>query len=1234
MQMPLRDRFYDAMSSVTEFGERISKEDLATFASGLLSYLTVLSDVESWAGVAAATVQFVTLLHTLFRRISSFTRTISLVASKLAELFGMAAESFRNLPGKLFGAISSRLSSKSEIAEAQAPIGEIHAFVKGINGMWRGTNSVIQRLRRVLAYTAACVMTEGGDLPFGDYRLYVAKKSKNAENDGVPVIMQVVEDITFFADRGYSAWKLGDPRVLLFGADDMVTLFELCRDVIDIWPYYQTRVLPKGEDPDGMDSAGKAFAASFKDKACWREQYELLVQKTSRAINDFRRTSVANTEKWGGTYTSQFLTEVFRKVDNIVESLVNFRITNKTRVKPWVVGIHGIPGIGKTMLSRIHLSEYHRRFGNGPIKDSHLYICSSADKYMSGFAGQPYMLLDDLSSTLPAKTQDAGALDTFLRCAGVEAYTAVMADVNDKGKWPVNTEALMVTTNVSHLYVGQFMSEPNAIWRRFDLYVEVRPGKGAVNAYGTLDINNPRVLEKLQFSARRTVMKIQDSTTNYVHSYAKIVETPSTARGVTVVWQSEPVWLSYFHYMHLVQWSLDHLEQDRTTGSKLDIFGSEDTCVHGRSYSCFECHRFRPTQSDVADTQAPPTPFSSVAADLGMGPPGWEPPEEDIGVPLEVESEPQLIEPTWYESYIEGPFRDLRQFIRRVTSGTYWSIVDLFQTSWAELPGNKIFQTIVAGCLMAGAFEWLRRTQRLTFSSRVERAAQENRELKGEIVQASTLLHESIAQTQMEFSTPRPELEPSRKKWDQQVLATPTLRATGVDEQWILRNHASSFAVFQGQSKTGGLGRITAICLHANLWVTNWHWVQDLTVVDGVYTISVVPDSGKLFNNIRFTAADIYVVPGRCDVAYILLRSLPPRRSMLPRIPEGFAAKLTVGTPIVGSLAITRDTGETILSQVSFTRDRGTAVKCYKGDLPIVGGPEDIGEIFRYERNDQERVAICGSALFAIYTQAGVRTAHLVGLHSWGHDRRVGFASAISKAEVLDALHWFAAQGQPVHADVAFPQSERIPKLVSQPHSRSNLNWNSLECTEYYGSLERPVHSNKSRVVHTPIYQLVEDVLGYKTEMYPPVMKGWRPYQAMHDTALLQAPSLDPIILRDARLDFQSGLMFDPHIVVPMSLQAAVQGAAGVAFVDSINMSTSMGFPINRPKKEFFTRLPNGDVVIPPEVIQDVEALTQRYLTLQRGDVFFQAHLKDEPVSEKKHLSGKTRVFTGCPVAF
>ena len=98
----------------------------------------------------------------------------------------------------------------------------------------------------------------------------------------------------------------------------------------------------------------------------------------------------------------------------------------------------------------------------------------------------------------------------------------------------------------------------------------------------------------------------------------------------------------------------------------------------------------------------------------------------------------------------------------------------------------------------------------------------------------------------------------------------------------------------------------------------------------------------------------------------------------------------------------------------------------------------------------------------------------------------------------------------------------------------------------------------------------------------------------------------------------------------------AINGCAGVSYVDKMNRNTSAGFPWRRSKKYLLTAIdPVGQNLNPvkahDEVMKRVDEMISRYSKGEMVHPVFTAAFKDEPVTFEKARTHATRVFMGAP---
>lgn len=111
--------------------------------------------------------------------------------------------------------------------------------------------------------------------------------------------------------------------------------------------------------------------------------------------------------------------------------------------------------------------------------------------------------------------------------------------------------------------------------------------------------------------------------------------------------------------------------------------------------------------------------------------------------------------------------------------------------------------------------------------------------------------------------------------------------------------------------------------------------------------------------------------------------------------------------------------------------------------------------------------------------------------------------------------------------------------------------------------------------------------------------------------------------------------------VCKLSYEDAVNGIDGAPGIDRLDMSTSVGFPINKAKKYFIEEVESDSHAVAYDFKADVldvrgrvEEMKETLLRGERISTIFRGNLKDEPITQKKWDDHKIRVFAGSQVAF
>jgi len=227
------------------------------------------------------------------------------------------------------------------------------------------------------------------------------------------------------------------------------------------------------------------------------------------------------------------------------------------------------------------------------------------------------------------------------------------------------------------------------------------------------------------------------------------------------------------------------------------------------------------------------------------------------------------------------------------------------------------------------------------------------------------------------------------------------------------------------------------------------------------------------------------------------------------------------------------------------------------------------------------------------------------------------------------------------------PKTQYGIEVLKTPRSHEKAHAGTFDATagfEIYGSTAVRAQT-KSRVIDSPLKPFVKEIFKPKVDFGPPQMNpNWVPYNTALDHAAKPEMIYPPILLKKAREDWIRPLLplVDKHIASEgevfrkLTLKEGIIGVPGKRFLDPLDMSTSMGFPVLGPKRPWFEEIVNDDGILvdripDASIIEEMKRIETCYDKGERAYPVMRACLKDEPTPIGKE---KVRVFQSCPIAF
>jgi len=330
-------------------------------------------------------------------------------------------------------------------------------------------------------------------------------------------------------------------------------------------------------------------------------------------------------------------------------------------------------------------------------------------------------------------------------------------------------------------------------------------------------------------------------------------------------------------------------------------------------------------------------------------------------------------------------------------------------------------------------------------------------------------------------------------------------------------------------------------------------------------------------------------------------------------------------------------TGE-LLPQTAFRYNEGS-IAC----LGIAGGTL---RGYKYDLSYTTFEGLCAGTLINYNRQPTI-----IGLHSCGvNGTKKGGASRLLMDAYIQAREELARRFQgstlqvPDISDVPVEQYS-IQYFVSETaiDPKSPVNFidprEGVTSFDVYGTVKGRSRYY-SEVEKSPIADHISDVFGTPNIYGPPAFNRgnhiWREFLLK---AAAPSPGCSQTLLERAAQDYLAPFpdaiknIIEATPTGPLSLAATVNGIDGLRFIDRMKPSTSMGYPINKPKSDFLTESMGDNMVnfdFPPSVWTQFEKDKKTYLSGKRAYPIFRACLKDEV---KKKTSQKVRVFQAAPIS-
>lgn len=950
--------------------------------------------------------------------------------------------------------------------------------------------------------------------------------------------------------------------------------------------------------------SGSAYAKFVEETRLFKSDYERLVcTGISSGVNHTQllgRLSDLLSEYKGIEYMFPNMTAGERKMFSTIGSelkmidakLKNEKICQSTRPAPFSILLTGASSIGKSSLVEwlFHSFGKYRQLNTS---SEYRYVRNPAAEFWDGFDPKMWCLvLDDIAFKHPkAVTEDSTLMDMISVINNVP-FVPNQASLEKKGTTPFLGQLVIGTTNTPHLNAKNYFSFPAAVRRRFPYLVSVFVKPEFADEYGQL---------KVDPSTQQGIPNFWEFQVDRVSAENR--ETKLDTEGVFTDILAFTEWyytaIDSFYAKQEAALNSVNLVANLASCAACHKISPLCTCLSFSNYTCYGCGLFRSscTCGDGLETQGA---ASGPIFEFCMG---------FAGVYIFGEVFNFLVDcigaGLWWTSFYFKNVQNVQIGIGDAFDAWYaWFFKDT--VDYARNCGDRIQKKIIkvpplflallgAGVLMAGFMAFFGGTFKL--QSEIEPTAmtkeKETYYYNGDPMEITSFPAGEKGRC-LSFDELVRKLEPN------------ILRARSVS----MKGRNITFRLF-------GIG--------GPYYITNRHNIPEgdnifLSVSTGVLGRGVKSE-------IEFSlSCEQYVVREDLDLAMLYLPQIPLR----PRVLEYFLEEKPSGQ-VVANYVDREPSGSImriVVPHVVFadcnSEELNRALFCARGNpvVPTIGG-----------QCGMPLVAECGNA------------KAILGIHSLGKNNLFGSVSAavvILRRDLEEMVDHFdvplLTQGAPMFECPGYDRSLRTLDV------RSPLRYIEEGSADVHGSFVKRGAVPRSRVIPTPISGALQR-RGITTDFGPPVMgkNEWRPLRIALLDMVKPVTELDYSMVKAAADAFRDEIfaLVDEsaiHMMVhPLALRYNVNGHPGITYLDGIKRNTSAGFPFDETKKKHLVSLP------PDEVHQDPVGFDEIVLA-RHGEMLgrtlggetvrpvFTAHLKDEPVSQKKREAGKTRVFLGAPV--
>lgn len=871
------------------------------------------------------------------------------------------------------------------------------------------------------------------------------------------------------------------------------------------------------------------------------------------------------------------------------------RAAQQERKAPFSVLLYGGSSIGKSTITKMLYYQYGKVFGL-PLGSEFKFTRNANANFWDGFNSSQWCVqLDDIAYMRPSKAANGDpTIMEMLQVVNNVPFVPDQADIADKGRTPMRAELVIATTNCETLNAFHYFQTPLAVQRRLPFVIDARPKPEYLRDGCMLDSNATELLDGEWpdywiFTVKKVVpvgieRMGQQGTLEEIAEYDDVNE--------FLAWFSRAA-KEHAHIQTLV----DDCDINMSKISICDICYKTPTkcsCIVDVEPQSVDTY-FGPVSKTRSDYYLAMVQYAIAMFFMKFATTPF------LGPAFRTIIGTETVQNHFFTNVIPDPV--MRQVCR-------------MRMKWmgdcvnAKMSAPKILATCCATLVTALAVK-----KAFDFAS-----------LYTKKEPTTTPQYEETKRS--EGQCPSPREDEKQNVWYNDSFELSTFDVSSKTLSWkeldltkvksLLARNCVYFESYHPNGKQ--VRRVRSFGVRGHIFVTNNHGLYEFPT----FRMKLVTghNAQGVNGNLEMTVSqsDIHRIP-EMDLAFFRIRNLPPVKDIVDLFPINtisgvlkgqYIARNVDGSMYERSVSNIRSLPETQAHAITLPSS------LWNGFVDI---PTDNGD--------------CGAMLIA-NTYYGPT---ILGYHVLGGGNQIK-AIPITRDDILTGLNHF---DEP-HIECSQPRLD-VPgyeKHLIELHPKSVVRYVEDGSADVHGSFDGFKQAPKSHVKPTLICEALQS-LGIEVKHTKPQMSGYAPWRTAILDMVKPVMDIDTSILKECvesyTQDILGGLTEqDLAEIMVYDTKTAVNGAAGVQYVDKMNRNTSAGFPFGKSKRHFLNAIPGnlGEELVEPteEIVSELEYILERYSTGQRASPVFAAHLKDEAVTFKKALIGKTRVFTGAPFAW